>query len=144
MKPGSSRSGKTRGSGVRLWSTGNPGLCSSLVTSGWLLWVGLTCPNLKAAFSVSSLPRASCWLSLLFLLASHPDCCSQLEEEESTQTTPDASSLPFQPTSSQARASSSCYCFPREPGSCLFWHAVRELVALHHAKPTGLTNAVTS
>lgn len=41
----------------------------------------------------------------------------------------------FQPTSSQARASSSCYSFPREPGSCLFWHVVRELVELHHANP---------
>lgn len=46
---------------------------------------------------MSSVHRASCWLSLLFLLALHPDGCSQLEEEESTQTTPDASSLPSSP-----------------------------------------------
>lgn len=142
MKLGSSYAGKGPGHRGRFGlpfagNSGSESLANGLGPSslnwvpGFRSWNGLFC---------GTVARAQLLLPLLPLLstcssAAHPWPAGGAEE--TVQTTLPASSESSTPLRSQARISSSCRCFPREPRQLAFWHV--ELVEIGHSFPPRLT-----
>lgn len=88
-------------------------------------------PKSQSSLFYESLIQSQLFLLFIsFLLALYPDCHSQLEEEESAQTTLDASILPSSPPVPRQELLAAATASPGSTGSCLFWHVVTELVRL--------------
>lgn len=92
------------------------------VTQSRFPWIKPTCSDLGTAFSVGSLQESSCsWLFILFSTpVPHPDSCGQLEGRRNQYKQSWCQCLILHTIGSQARTSSSCHCFPREPSQLSF------------------------